>query len=185
LLCMDCEQQFSRYETYARRMLFDPRGPVLHRPAGPYVWPGLDYPKFKLFQMSLLWRMGISSHSFYAHVKLGKHEPLLRSMLRAEDPGEPWRYGCIATLLTHAQKPVLGLFSQPERIKLWGHSCYRFVLAGMHWYSFASSHRPSATACKLVLDSSGTWILFQGELCDLPYLRAQVDEYRQQHATKA
>src|SRR5438128_878337 len=81
LLCEDCEGQFSRYEDYSRRILFGRKSPVLQRPAGHYIWDGLNYAKLKLFQMSLLWRMGISSHPYYAHVKLGKHEEILRQML--------------------------------------------------------------------------------------------------------
>jgi hypothetical protein len=181
LLCEDCEQQFGRYEGYASRMLFGRKSPVIQRPVGHYIWTGLDYRKLKLFQMLILWRMGISSHPYYAHVKLGKHEERLRTMLCAEDPGEPWRYGCIATLLTHARKPVAGFFAQPERIKLWGHSCYRLVLAGMHWFSFVSSHKPSNITCQLFLNPSGTWVLFQGEIFDFPYLRAQVMDLRRQH----
>lgn len=181
LLCDECEGRFSRFENYARRKLFCRSGPVLQRPKGHFVWSGLDYTRLKLFQMSLLWRMGISTLPYYAHVNLGKHEEILRRMLDTEDPGEPWRYGCIATLLNHAGQPMLGIFSQPDRIKLFGHSCYRLVLAGMHWYIFASSHKPSSIEDCLFLSPSGTWALLHGEILDFPYLREQVFVLRRQN----
>jgi hypothetical protein len=182
LLCNDCEGRFARFEDYARRKLFNRSGPIpiQQRPGKHFVWTGLEYTKLKLFQMSLLWRMGISNHPYYAHVNLGKHGEILRRMLLDENPGEPWRYGCIATLLSHVDEPMLGIFSQPERIKLLGHSCYRLVLAGMHWYIFVSSHKPRSIVDSLFLLPSGTWTLFRGEIFDFPYLRAQVMELRRQ-----
>ena len=181
LLCDECEGRFSRFEDYACRQLFSQSGPILQRPAGHFKWAGLEYTKFKLFQMSLLWRMGVSTLPYYAHVNLGKHEEILRRMLLSEDPGEPWRYGCIATLLKHVGEPMLGIFAQPERTKLLGHSCYRLVLAGMHWYIFVSSHQPRSIVDSLFLVPSGTWTLFHGEIFDFPYLRAQVMDLRRQN----
>jgi hypothetical protein len=180
LLCDECEGRFARFEDYACRKLFNQSGPIFQRPARHFNWTGLEYTKFKLFQMSLLWRMGVSTHPYYAHVNLGKHEEILRRMLLAENPGEPWRYGCIATLLSHVGEPMLGIFSQPNRTKLLGHSCYRLVLAGMHWYIFVSSHKPNRIVDSLFLVPSGTWTIFHGEIFDFPYLREQVMEFRRQ-----
>jgi hypothetical protein len=180
LLCDECEGRFSRFENYARQKLFHPSGPLLKRPGGHFVWSGLDYTKLKIFQMSLLWRMGISTLPYYAHVNLGKHEEILRQMLRAENPGEPWRYGCIASLLSHAGEPMLGIFSQPHRNKLFGHWCYRLVLAGMHLYVIVSSHKPSPIEDCVFLSPSGTWPLFSREIFDFPHLREQVIELRRQ-----
>lgn len=83
LLCHECEQRFSRYETYAARVLFHAKGPIKVRPVEHHVWKNLDYTNLKLFQMSILWRMCVSSHPFYSHVNLGKHAEILRKMLLA------------------------------------------------------------------------------------------------------
>ncbi len=50
------------------------------------VLPGVDYSKFKLFLMSLVWRAGAASGDFWETVKLGPHEEKLRSRIRAGDP---------------------------------------------------------------------------------------------------
>jgi hypothetical protein len=39
---------------------------------------GLNYEQFKLFQLSVLWRAGVSSHQFFDKVKLGQHAEELR-----------------------------------------------------------------------------------------------------------
>jgi hypothetical protein len=87
LLCPDCEARFSKWETYAL-------GEPFHRTKqpgidhGPYMEFIMDYATFKLFQMSILWRMSVTSLDVFANVQLGKkHEERLRAMLLASDPG--------------------------------------------------------------------------------------------------
>lgn len=181
LLCHDCEQQFCRYEDYAARVLFQNEGPAKRRPAKHFVWRGLDYACLKLFQMSILWRMGVSSHPFYCKVQLGKHEEALRSLLHAAKPDVPWRYGCMAIMLEHAGNPLLGIFSQPTMAKYFGHHCYRYAIAGMNWVQFVTSHPPEEEISQVVLQKSGTWVLFRGEITDFPELRVQVEQHRRQH----
>jgi hypothetical protein len=181
LLCHVCEQQFSGYENYAARALFDDYGPIKNRPKRHFVWTGLDYTTLKLFQMSILWRMGVSSHPFYCNVELGKHAESLRSMLHAGDPGEPWQYGCMATLLEHGGEALLGIFSQPLKSKKFGHHCYIYTIAGMTWVQFVTSHLPDAAPFQAVLQISGRWVLFRGGITDFAELRWQVEQHRKQH----
>jgi hypothetical protein len=182
LLCLKCEGRLNGFETYAANALFYPEtGPMHTRPDRHHVWEGLDYPKLKLFQMSLLWRMGASKLPFYSHVELGKHQEILRRMLEAEEPGEPWQYGCIATLLDHAGKPIDGVFSQPFRHRKFGHHCYEYTVAGMHWIQFATSHPVEPNLVSVMLQKIGTWVLFRGEITEIPGLKWQVERFRAQH----
>lgn len=181
LLCHDCEQRFGRYETYAAGVLFHKNGPVLCRPNGHFILDGLEYRKLKLFQMSILWRMGVSSLPYYCRVELGTHEEILRSMLEAEDPGDPWQYGCVATLLDHNGEPLRGLFSQPMNVKKFDHDCYSYTISGMHWLHFPTSLSPEDDVSRVVLQRDGSWVTFRGEITAYPELRIQVEQYRQMH----
>jgi hypothetical protein len=182
LLCSKCEQQFSRYEDYAARKLFHDGGPVKNRPDRHFVWPGLDYHTLKLFQMSILWRMGVSSHPFYCNVELGRHEETLRRMLHAEDPGDPWQYGCMTTLLEHGGEPLLGIVSQPLKVRKFERHCYSYAIAGMNWVQFATNHAPEEEIChQVVLQTAGTWVLFLGEITEILELREQVELHRKKH----
>lgn len=182
LLCQRCEEQFSAYETYAARALFHASGPLRNRPNTHHSWTGLDYAQLKLFQMSILWRMGVSTHPFYGMVNLGKHEEILRRMLKEEDPGEPWRYGCIATLLDHGGKPLSGIFSQPLRMKKFGRQCFSYTIAGMHWRQFVTSHSfEESSINRMLLQPNGTWVFFLGETSHFPELTKQIELYRQAH----
>ncbi len=144
LLCAECEAKFGRLESYIKPRIVGAISKKVSRPPGHFVWAGWDYTKTKLFQLSLLWRMAISSLPIYSAVDLGKHEEI-RKMLLAEDPGEPWRYGCIPVLLTHLGNPVSDIFSQPERFNFKGQNGYRFIVAGMLWFILVSSHRSAIT----------------------------------------
>jgi hypothetical protein len=178
LLCHDCEQQFNRYETYAAGRLFHKNGPIRRPPDNHFVWEGLEYRRLKLFQMSILWRMGVSSHPYYSGVELGKHEGILRTMLNAEDPGDPWQYGCIANLLNHSGKPIPGIFSQPLKTKKFGQDCFSYTISGMHWTHFLIDLPPVEKVRRVVLQRDGTWVLFRGEITDSPELRIQVNQFR-------
>ena len=181
LLCHDCEQQFGRYEAYAAQVLFHKYGPILRRPNRHFILTGLEYRQMKLFQMSILWRMGVSSHPYYCRVELGVHQEILRSMLKAEDPGDPWQYGCVATLLDHKGEPIRGLFSQPMKTKKFDHDCYSYTISGMHWVHFPTSLSPKDVVGRIVLQRDGSWLIFRGEITDSPELRVQVEQFRQMH----
>ena len=95
LLCAECEGLFSEWERYASLVL---KGGVelSYRREGSLIYiGGLDYAKFRLFQLSVLWRAGVSSLPFFDAVGLGKHAEILRQLLLRGDPGRPFRYGCL------------------------------------------------------------------------------------------
>ena len=93
LLCKECEVQISRYEQYAREVFHRETLGVLEEPSR-VVLTGINYTKFKLFQMSLLWRASITKRHEFAGVDLGSHGERMRRMILKEDPGEPYEYGC-------------------------------------------------------------------------------------------
>lgn len=179
LLCLQCEDRFGKLETYAKPMLFGPTSPIVVRASANHVWTGLDYEKMKLFHMSILWRMAMSTDPFYGHVKMAADESeTLRRMLLGGDPGEPWNYGCLVTLLRYRGKPLVGIFSQPRAIPIRRDHCFRLVLAGMQWFMFDSSAAPKDAPIETFLSRQGTWALMQGEAEDYDYLRDEIDDLK-------
>lgn len=158
LLCPDCEGLLSGWEDHAKRALFG--GVELsYRDCGDHMeYVGLNYQKFKLFQMSMLWRMGLGTRPGFENVRLGaRHAERLRTMLYAGDPGEPYEYGCwlsaISTEMKKLSQVILAPTSTPR--KVFGHTCYRSVLGGMFWCFFVSSHMPQFPEQRLFLDKDG------------------------------
>lgn len=182
LLCGECEStRLAPLERYAQQEFFGSRSPFRHFARVGYEWKGLDYKRMKLFTVSLLWRMSISSLPWFSHVKVGdKHERILRQMLLAGDPREAWRYGCQIGFLLYGGKPLgnpfAGLFAQPRRIPF-RIVRYRSVIAGMVWLMYVNSQAPH-DGKEGFLSCSGTWMVPAIEANDIPFLREGFEDLR-------
>jgi hypothetical protein len=94
LLCKECEAILQKYEDYVYRLL------NVHQIQGEkyrnaFVINNCDYHKLKLFQLSLLWRIGISERKEFYKIKIPeKHNNILRHLLLSDNPGNYYDYGC-------------------------------------------------------------------------------------------
>jgi hypothetical protein len=139
LLCEDCEQKISVWENYASLLL---RGgvPISYKRDGSIVFiSDLDYNKFRLFQLSVVWRAGISKQNFFSNIQLGNHAELLRNLLLDSNPGNPRQYCCIMFGLKHEETTLTDLIMQPGKIRIQGQIVYRFIFGGFMWVFFVSN----------------------------------------------
>lgn len=177
LLCDSCEQRISVWERYASLVL---KGgvPLTFRQEGNIVHiSGLDYRQFKLFQLSMLWRAGISSLQFFEKVQLGHHAEVLRGLLLAGDPGSPGRYGCFMFGLKHDQQAFTGVIMQPGRVRLNNsHLAYRFVFGGFLWAMVASNHDLEAPLNQCTLSANGEAILLIRNATEMKNLTSFLEE---------
>lgn len=139
LLCGSCEQVLAKYERYAADVLRklpdtsrEPAGRVVHV-------TGVDYTKFKIFQLSLLWRAGVSRHASFQKVNLGPHEAVLRRMVLEEDPGEPMDYGCVL-IRTKGPETLNHIIQLPWHLRFFEHHAYGLTVFGMIWIFTVSGH---------------------------------------------
>jgi hypothetical protein len=98
LLCHHCEQHLTRYKKYAAEIMSGRLGHRFHQRGAYIIIEGVDYTRFKLFQLSVLWRASVSKLEFFKLVSLGPHEERLRQMLVGSDPGSPEEFGCVVVL---------------------------------------------------------------------------------------
>lgn len=99
MLCDTCEGKFSRYENYAASKFYRPAVAVMK--ANPsFLRLPLEYPLFKLFMLSLLWRFGNAGHKDFPQTDLAGYSEKLRSMLLNEDPGGPLDFPWMINALT-------------------------------------------------------------------------------------
>lgn len=142
LLCADCEILFSRLEAYARAVLKGGIEISIFQEGRVIKVPGLDYDKFKLFEMSLLWRAGVAKGPSYQAVKLQSHEEKLRKMLIGADPGKSYQYGCIICYnISDNNRFLHQIIDLPTKHRTEdGQICYCFVLGGLLWIYVVSSH---------------------------------------------
>ena len=162
LLCTSCEKQIGSFEDYSSKVL---SGNVTiddsHRPNW-IVLRNLDYTKFKLFQISLLWRAGVSARKEFSKCDLGPHGERMRIMLLNGQPGEPYEYGCFIFFFPTAQKEMQRIVYPPElaKSKINGHRCYLAVFGGLMWVYLVSKHTKSFRHGDVFLSKEGDQPIF-------------------------
>ena len=88
-----------------------------------------------------MWRAGVATGEFFSKVALGPHAEQLREMLLAEDPGEPWEYGCL-TIGIHRRGNMVPVIVQPTPLKILDAKGVRFTFGGYFWAYRIASHKP-------------------------------------------
>lgn len=139
LLCSDCETKLSKWERYASLALQGGVKLTFRREGNLVFVSGLEFDEFRLFQLSVLWRAGISNLQFFEQVQLGPHAETLRQLLHAGNPGPPNRYGCLMFGVRHQGAAFTQVVVQPCRLRLLNHPAYRFMFGGFIWAFLVSS----------------------------------------------
>lgn len=171
LLCEECEGQLSQYEKYAREVLFGGE-PITVQKVGELIEvSNLNYEKFKLFQLSILWRASVSSEPFFSRVHLGPHEDRIRMMIRNHCPGATTDYPCILFGLTSISGIEKSFIDQPTNLRINGHQTYRFIFGGFMWSYYVSSHALPPLVEKVALNERGKVIVGQGPIKELTHLK--------------
>jgi len=169
LLCHQCEQRFSVWENYGRGVIYGGAMLRTKQEPGCLRLKDVDYAKFRLFLHSLLWRMSVSEHHFFAAVNLGPYEEKLRLMLMADDPGDECRFPCLINgVLMNGQAG--NWFLPADRVKCFGLHSYRVVLGGMLFIFFVSSQKPPKEAMDLFLKRDTSFAIPVRDIRDIPFL---------------
>ncbi|TDU73145.1 hypothetical protein EI77_01613 [Prosthecobacter fusiformis] len=181
LFCAKCESKLSVWETYARDVLYgnspapcpklelgvsiiDRVDPRLRQSAQLHDLRSvkdIEYKKFKLFQLSLLFRAGIANAKQFSAVNLGdKHIQRLRGMLLNDDPGDVLQYPCMMISLIEGSWSFEDLIMDPVggRDKIAGLFSYHMTLGGYIWIFEVSSHKASSEA-SYALNLSGDMLI--------------------------
>ena len=174
LLCENCEQKISVWESYVSKHFFNKPlpTPVSQGHSKAIILTGLDYQKLKLFLLSILWRAGVAAHDFYEHVQLGRlHEERLRQMLLSENPGLAEEYACFICTLNLDGARFLDFFVEPTPTRLKSHRCYRFVFSGFVFYCYVTSPPLPDSTRRLTLQPNGKLTIAETEVAEHPFLR--------------
>jgi hypothetical protein len=164
LLCPRCETKLSQWEKYACEVMEGRKALRIEDRADHYLVRGIDYVRFKLFEMSLIWRAGVSSHPNFNKVTLGPHQSDLRNLLYAEDPGGTYDYPCVLTALwldpnRLVQKAIM--LPLPERLN--GQRIWFSVAGGLQWIFVVSHHAHRASYAAYYLRDTGELPVCKGD----------------------
>lgn len=180
LLCEDCEQIFSRFENYINRTLYGGIE-LTFRNLSNRRWliSGLHYNKFKLFQLSILWRASVSSQEFFESVRLGvKHETQIRQMLLNQDPGPPEKYACILVAVIFEGNAIDDFMLNPTCVKHEGHRVCRFLFGGFAWAYFISSHSIPDKVRQSAINQDGEMIVSALEIQRLGMVMGLINNFK-------
>jgi hypothetical protein len=165
LLCDDCERLLNqRYEDYASRVLTDQIKVSRNESSERLILHGLDYARFKLFELSILWRCHVAGGQEFAQVNVGEvHSEKLRNMILHQDPGEPEEYGCLIFFSAKIPRALYQQIFPPEPIVIAEFGVYRAVFGGLFW-TYVLTDRPETFPLKhLFLSKDGTLILHKND----------------------
>ncbi len=158
LLCERCEQLINeRYEKPFQKYWWD--GHALDRiPRDDVtILDGIDYPSFKLFHLSVLFRAAASTLENFSQVRLpGRHYEQIRRMVHMGSPGRYWKYPMIATAIKGDDGEIWDALVGPAHAAfLDGYPCYVLTFAGVEWRYFVSSRRLPLSVLRLAMTEEG------------------------------
>lgn len=175
LLCNDCDNKFlgDYYENYASRAIY---GGVLPAEECPTFesfrnqhgmefikCSKLNYHKFKLFLLSILWRASISKRPFFNEINLKEHEEMIRQMLLSKNAGEVSRYPIVVMTYAHDHTLPKELISQPRFLNLNDNiQLYSFMINGYFYFYYVThdnSYLPEFAVAETIKPSNELNIL--------------------------
>jgi hypothetical protein len=170
LLCRACEQKLGKWEHQSKAAFVDGKGLRITALGDRVLLRGFHYKTFKLFQLSLLWRMSVSTLPFFKDVVLGPHDEVLRQALLNDDPLRPDQYPCWMIALQISGKPVIDWMLEPSLTRLDGHHIYWLVITGIMFSYYVGSHPPPSEISALTLNDTGEMAIIIQEAKTIPAL---------------
>jgi hypothetical protein len=170
LLCGVCEQHIGQYERYASLVLKGGIELQIANEGRMTHVSGIEYSRFKLFALSVLWRAGVSSLDFFRQVSLGPHEPKLRSMILNSDPGKEDAYPFIMTPIIHSGELQEALIVMPTWTRVGTNFAYRFVFGGYGWVIIVSGNGAPSEFVGASINRKNELTMLSWELSDMRFL---------------
>lgn len=157
MMCSRCDNEvISGYETYASQVFKGGVEIVIQHTPDRIILRELDYQRFKLFMVSLIWRCAITTRNEFAATRIPQHHcEKMRKMLLNVDPGEPYEYGCVV-MIPEMYAELKQCILPPDPVRLSGHHCYRLLAGGFWWLFAVSSHSERFERSDLFLSIDGT-----------------------------
>ncbi len=131
LFCDTCEQKFNEFETYVSTM-FD-RREIPNNLENDFIVKDIDYNKLKLFQLSILFRIAVSSLDVFKQIKIPDQEQEIRDMLVNDYPGGYNDFGCSMTLILNKNDIVSDFIDSPTSINKDRSKYIRVIFGGFIW----------------------------------------------------
>jgi len=154
ILCEDCDNKIlgGIYESYAEKSMYgqnlspkiapdcrhikDPKYGVEYT-----ICKNIDYQKFKIFLLSILWRASLSKHLAFKEVRLGeKHEERIRRIILNGEMPDELEYPIMILSYLRSDNKLENLIAQPKRVKSQDKlNAYVFLMNGLQFVFYVNS----------------------------------------------
>ncbi|MBL7152624.1 MAG: hypothetical protein ISS79_02835 [Phycisphaerae bacterium] len=177
LLCDDCEQKIGRYEKYFVEVVhYNKHGTAKKHDGRHLLIENLDYKKMKLFFLSLLWRMSITSRPEFKVVSIGDAEETIREMILKEEPGASTEYSVSAIAPLFDDGIEEGWFLGPFVSKGVSETIVRIVIGGI-LYSISTTRQDTSLPRKSLLKESGSWVMPLRDFSSILFLQEYIERH--------
>lgn len=127
ILCGKCDGIFGVWDDYSYKILSSSFAPSQLAFDNLAVTIGaVDFDKFKLFCLSLLWRVSITTQPAFARVRLGPHQKAVYDLLVNRDPDDSGIYAPV--LIRYQPKDFGGIFWNAQDLRMGKINCYFFYI---------------------------------------------------------
>lgn len=168
LLCGNCEQKFSKWETVLKKSLIaigekqsnSLKFTFFQKYEDLFVVDNVKYKEFKLGVLSILWRMSIASDKFYKSYSLGDYyEEKLRKILLKEEFVDETKYpvNVMRYELDGIFYPGIIMTFAPDKIEHF--TVHNLVIWGHHFRIFVNDKTFPKLPIALFLRNSGQLIV--------------------------
>jgi hypothetical protein len=174
-MCRQCDAKIGKWEAYARTLLYgnSPGPEIRKREIGQSITDQLteknskleyfrdlrqvsaDYKKFKLFELSILWRAGLESKSWGKQVNLGPFQEDLRQHILTDNPGPALYLPSILVDLRDKDVDFEAFLPSVELLTKNRFHLYRIALGGYWWLFSVSKNFVHSEARHLCLQENG------------------------------
>ncbi|TAL69526.1 MAG: hypothetical protein EPN82_06750 [Bacteroidetes bacterium] len=146
LLCSNCEMIMNKYETYVANFIH--KGIKNLKEHQFYFIANINYKNFKLFYLSILWKLAASKDRYVQFGNFYYHKDLIAKLILNEDPGGQFEYNLILlainddiNLFENDENSLRGFYDVPTHSYSEGWHYYTFVLLGFVWVVCISNHQ--------------------------------------------
>lgn len=177
ILCHKCDNEvIGKYESYSSKILKNGKlserlKPIVtkytkEKDVGKISLENIDYTKFKLFLLSMLWKGHISKNVFFKDIDLGqKYSEQIRTMLLKGDPGKETDF---ETLIVFYKKDFLPakMLTPPRRFRMEKSICYLIHIQGISFiYKVSTGYKLDYfDNAKLKKNNTAQFYILEGEI---------------------
>lgn len=167
ILCQNCDNVIlQRLEDYACKVLYAQKLSAKLKPkvtnyedvdGQQYsVCENIDYKKFKLFVLSLLWRASVSDHPMFSYIHLGEKEEILRDMIYSGNPKSDVDYPIFLFGWLNDKNAQRDFISQPTDQD----TRYVFPIRGIIYNIYKDIEHIPPILREFILKENGTMAIF-------------------------